>query len=115
MKTLLDRLNRRIIIQEKKFTNDEQGGFIETWINIKTTWAEIKPINTLSDLEANRISENISHLITIRYFEPLTTECRIIYQDRIFMIKSVINIMESNKIQEIIAEEELRSTVTIQN
>ena len=104
-KNLIDRLNKRVEIQEKTNTEDGFGGFTETWVKLRDAWAEIKPINTFENFEANGINEKITHIITLRYFSDVKTDNRIKYGSRIFNIKGVINILEENKILEIKVEE----------
>jgi SPP1 family predicted phage head-tail adaptor len=106
-KQLIDRLNKRIIIQFKTTISDGFGGYNEVWNDLKTLWAEIKPISSTDTFEANKIEEKISHIITIRYYSLLTTQCRIRYCERIFNIIGIINPLESNDIMKIEAEEML--------
>lgn len=102
---IIDRLNKRITIQEKTITKDGFGGYQESWSNVKTLWAEIKPISNLDSFEANKIEEKITYIITIRYFESLTTLNRIKYDNRIFNIVGIINPLENNQTMQIEAEE----------
>lgn len=103
--SLIDRLCKKIFIQEKTNIEDGFGGFMESWRTIKSTWAEIKPLTASDKYEASKIEEKITHLITIRYFLNLKTNHRILYQDRVFNIRGIVNPFENNKIQEIKAEE----------
>ncbi|HSQ97991.1 MAG TPA: phage head closure protein [Rickettsiales bacterium] len=104
-KKFIDRLNKRIVIQEKSNTSDGFGGYEESWSDLKTLWAEIKPISNFDDFEANQIGERISYIITIRYYDSLTTQHRIKYGDRIFNIIGIINPLENNQTMQIEAEE----------
>lgn len=104
---LIDRLNKRIEIQEKIKVLDNYGGFTETWATLYTCWAEIKPMNTSNDFEANKISDKITYIITIRYTKDIKNNYRIKFKNRIFNIINIMNVMEENKILEIIAEEEI--------
>lgn len=104
-KNLLDRLNKRITIQSKTKTSDGLGGYSEIWSNLKTLWAEIKPISNSNNFETNQIEEKITHIITVRYYNSLTTQHRIKYGDRIFNIIGIINPLENNQTMEITAEE----------
>jgi len=104
-KTLFNRLNKRITIQSKTKTSDNLGGYSETWSNLKTLWAEIKPTLNTDNFEGNQIEEKTNYTITIRYYSALTTKCRIKYDNRIFNIIGIINPLENNQIMEISAEE----------
>jgi len=102
---LINRLNKRIEIQTKSTTNDESGGFKNTWATSKKVWAEIKPTDLYENFEGEKISEKISHIITTRYISDLRINNRIKYNDRMFNIKGIINNLEENKIMEIKVEE----------
>ena len=104
---LIDRLNKRIEIQEKIKVPDTYGGFTETWTTLYTCWAEIKPTNTSNDFEANKISDKITYIITIRYTNNIKNNYRIKFNNRIFNIINIMNLMENNKILEITTEEEI--------
>ena len=104
-KKFVDRLNKRIIIQSKTRTSDGLGGYSETWSDLKTLWAEIKPISNTSNFETSQIEEKIIYTITIRYYSPLTTQCRIKYGNRVFNIVCIKNPLENNQTMEITSEE----------
>lgn len=106
MKNIINRLNKRIEIQEKTIINDNQGGFIENWKTIMNIYAEIKPINTANEIQAENITNIITHIITVRYSKLIKNEHRIKYKDRIFYINGIIDCLESNTILEIRAQEE---------
>lgn len=103
---LIDRLNKIIEVQEKTKTLDDCGGFTEKWKKLLNCWAEIKPISTNNIFEANKINDKIIYTITIRYNSKIKNNHRIKLGNRIFYIKNIVNIMEENRILEIIAEEE---------
>ena len=104
-KILADRLNKRIKIQSKVNIDNGFGGYSETWSDLKTLWAEIRPILNTESFEADQIIERTNFIITIRYFNSLTTQHRIKYGERIFNIIGIINPLENKQIMEINAEE----------
>ena len=59
------------------------------------------------NFEADRINERATHIITLRYFSDLKNDNRIKYNDRIFNIKGIINVLEENRILEVEVEEVL--------
>lgn len=104
-KNLIDRLNKKIEIQERTAVDDGFGGFIEEWATLKSVWAEIKPTAMFEDFEADRIGEKITHIITTRYINSINSANRIKYKGRIFNIKGVINLFEESKILQLKVEE----------
>ncbi|WP_407310932.1 phage head closure protein [Desulfosporosinus sp. SB140] len=71
----------------------------------KTVYASIKPIRGKDSFEAKKYQAQLTHKITIRYLSGLTPDMQIQYQDRIFLIDDIINIMERNVFLEIMALE----------
>lgn len=101
----IGKLNKRIEIQRKTIEKDGFGGFNENWNHLNYVWAEVKPITAFDNFEAEKISEKISHIITIRYLKDIKNDDRIKFYNRIFNIKSILNPFEENKTLKIIAEE----------
>lgn len=91
------RMNQRVSIQAVTQTSDGQGGFSESWATIGTVWALIEPANGYEKMQAMQQSSPISHKITIRFYRGLTTKHRLLFGERIFAIKEVLNVNESSQ------------------
>ncbi len=96
-KHLPARMDKRVTIQRVSQTTDGQGGFTEGWGEIATVWALIEPATGYEKMQAMQQSSPISHKLTIRYYSELTTKHRILFGERIFAIKEIINPNESNQ------------------
>jgi len=55
-------------------TADEYGQTTETPITVSTVWAEIIPLQGRELLWGKSLHEQVTHRITIRYFEGLTSK-----------------------------------------
>jgi len=82
-------LRQRIKFQSLTRATDGQGGWTETWNDFTEVWAAIKPVSAKERYFSQRIEENVSHQITIRWLEGLTTEMRIVFENRIFQIHGI--------------------------
>lgn len=87
-------LRHRIVIEESVKVSDGVGGQTETWQTVATVWAKIDPVAGLERFFAERIEENITHKITIRYRTGIDTEMRISFDGHIFQIRSVRRMLE---------------------
>lgn len=92
-------LRHRITIEENIKVSDGLGGQTETWQAIATNpqvWAKIDPVSGLERFFSERLEENISHKITIRYRSDLIgkTEWRLNFGGRIFQMKSIRSMLE---------------------
>ena len=99
------KLNKKLIFEKPNINSDECGGQNIVWSLYKNIWGDIQPVSVVNN-NSNYISETkITHKIVIRYFNEIDNNMRIIYNNRIFNIKSILNIKEQNKYLEILCEE----------
>jgi len=82
----------------------------DRWVEKFTTYAEIKPLCDSKFLALENIS--FGHVITegyflfkIRFIKNITTKMRILFKEREFEIKRIINVEEKSKFLNIIALE----------
>lgn len=86
-------LNRRVTVQQRATGHDAYGQESETWNTLFTTWASIETLDGRELLAAQAIATESTHRLTFRYRATLAvidgTKCRVMYQGRIFNIKSL--------------------------
>lgn len=98
-------LNKKLTFEKPIINSDECGGQSIVWRVYKKIWGDITPISVAYNY-SNYISETkATHKITLRYFNDIDSTMRIVYNNRIFSIKYILNIKEQNKYLEIICEE----------
>jgi SPP1 family predicted phage head-tail adaptor len=103
-----------VTIQSQVISKNTYGEKEITWADDITDYpAEIISLRGKEYYNARQIQAIVTHKITIRYItlsdgtRIKPSNCRIIFDDRIFNIESVININERNIDLEIMAIEEL--------
>jgi SPP1 family predicted phage head-tail adaptor len=94
---LAGQLKKRIVVEVPTENQDSFGEPIKTWNTYIETWAQIIQLNGSEYIEQKQINVDIDTRIKIRYINGITEKMRIIYNSRIFHIKSVINIEERGK------------------
>lgn len=99
------RLDRKISIQRLVKTSDGQGGQSQEWQEVFSTLAELKPMSASQVLFSANLQHRVTHKIYIRYRQGIEISQRIVYGERIFQIKGIINIDERNRWLEITTEE----------
>ena len=95
--TRIGALRHRVTFQFLTRTSDGQGGYSSTWANLPslpTVWAEVKPANTNERFFAQALQYQRTHQVVIRYRADLTQEMRMLYDSRIFQIKSIKRVEE---------------------
>lgn len=101
----IGKLKHRITFQDLSNSRNEYGELIEDWLDVKTVWAEIKPVSGKQFFAAKQINSEISHNIYIRYRSDLNSSMRIKFKERIFEILYIMNLNESNTIMQIYCKE----------
>lgn len=92
----VSKFRHRITIQSVTEASDGQGGQDLTWATDTTVWALITPASSWESMQAMQLQTPITHKVTMRYRAGLTTKNRLLYDGRVFEIKSIINPGEEN-------------------
>lgn len=98
---IIGELRSRITIEQLSDTPDGIGGKIRTWSTLKTLWAYIEPANASERYFAQRVEDNITHKVLIRYTTGLDTSMRIVYKTRKFQIKGLKEVENKHRFIEI--------------
>jgi SPP1 family predicted phage head-tail adaptor len=85
------RLRHRITFQEATETYNDVGEPVTTWANVKTVWAEVKPIKGQEYWASQQVNAEVTHRVTVRYMDGLDSLMRIKFGDRYFSIEPPIN------------------------
>jgi SPP1 family predicted phage head-tail adaptor len=107
-KNLSSRLYCRVTLQQEVQTADGAGGTSKTWQNITDLWGEITPlIGNDSDepVVAGQLQSKVTHRVILRYRTGVTAAMRLLYDSRIFNIRTVINVSENDEKLELLVQE----------
>lgn len=61
------RLDQRITLQRKARASDGMGGYTETWSDLETVWAEVRPLGSREVWDAMRVSAETRFRARIRW------------------------------------------------
>lgn len=100
-------MNRRITLRTVTRTPDGGGGYTETPVDSPPTWAKIEPLQGDEQLQAMQTGMVRPHRFTIRYRAGLTGATRIVYEGRVFDVRSVVDTDERHEELVILADEVL--------
>ena len=94
-------LKHRVRFQSATMVQDSMGAPNRTWVDVATVWADIQSLAGRDLVIAQRISNEISHQITVRYqaifSDPKTVSAyRGLYRSRVFQIHAALNEGEQN-------------------
>ena len=98
-------LRYKVDLQGPTRTSDGAGGYTESFSNIASIYADIRPQNALETYRQGQVQEKVTHKITIRYRSNISTNNIIKYESRTFNIKGIKNINERDRFLELLCEE----------
>lgn len=87
------RLRERITIQQQSVTRDASGQELKTWPDVATVWARVTPGASSERFLASagqRVAE-VTHTIHLRYRSGITPKMRVLWENRILEIISVVD------------------------
>jgi len=63
----IGKLDKRITLQVRSATLDAYGQELNSWTNLATVWANIKPIGGREKLRAMAVESTLTHTVAVRY------------------------------------------------
>ena len=98
-------LNKRVTVQQNVETDNDRGGLTETWENVGTYWAEIKPLFAKQVFEYRSLNVHATHQIKVRAAVQVGEDDRILYGSRVFEVLTVENESEGEVVKWVICKE----------
>jgi SPP1 family predicted phage head-tail adaptor len=103
--SIVGEFRRKILIQSLTRTSDSMGGASVAWTTFATAWARIEPRLGNERYFGQRLEENITHIITMRFVTGVTAAMRVSYGSRVFEIKSKVSPFEENQYLVLLCQE----------
>jgi SPP1 family predicted phage head-tail adaptor len=85
-------LRHRLTLAELSRVTDDGGGFTESWVEVATIFADLRPIRGSERVEADRLTGNVTHDVVLRYRPGVVPAMRFREDTRIFQIVAVIDV-----------------------
>jgi len=101
----IGRMDKRVTFLEHREVTDELGQSRQELAEVCTVWADIAPTKGREFYEAQKLREELTWKIYVRFLPGITADMAIRYKDRIFQIESVIDIGFRQRTLEIICTE----------
>lgn len=98
---MLGKMRHRIRIEKRTRTGDGYGGAGSTWELVSNGWAYIRPKSATETFSRDRIEEQQTYLITMRYRSTFNASYRIVHDSNAYNIVSVTNLEERDEMIEI--------------
>lgn len=91
------KLNKRITLQCPKSVRDDEGIVTEEWTDVATVWAAVEPLRGREYFAAAAVNQENTVRFRMRYRPGVTARMRLLYDRRVFDIKSVIDVNERHQ------------------
>jgi SPP1 family predicted phage head-tail adaptor len=99
------KLRHRLILEAPVETADGAGGVTRSYATVATLWAAVAPIGARALVEADSLAEAVTHRITIRARNGMTTRHRLREGTRVFRVVTLRDADGRGRFTEIIAQE----------
>jgi SPP1 family predicted phage head-tail adaptor len=100
-------LNRLITVQKKIINQDSDGYTNETWVDLRTYWAEMITSGGKEFFAAQRFNEETTAVFRVRFTNAITTDMRIRLGHRCFEIIPPLNDVDGQRVELLIAAKEV--------
>lgn len=94
-----------VSIQRQTMTQGATGQVTGAWVETAKWWASINPVSGREYFNASGERAEITHKIDGRFGPAVAPKDRIVFRDRVFDVKSVINREERGRFIQIMAAE----------
>lgn len=111
MRTMnIGRLNKRITILKKVDTINALNQKSKSYETVANVWASVAPVRGTERYELQKIHEEITYRVYIRYLDGIRADMYIQYDGKIYEIQSVIDVDLEHKMLEIDCVEKIVKT-----
>jgi len=111
MRTMnIGRLNKRVTIKREDDTVNALNQKSKGLVDVATVWASVAPVRGAERYELQKLHEEITYRIYMRYRSGITADMFIECEGRLFDIQSVIDVDFEHKMLEIDAVEKIKKT-----
>jgi SPP1 family predicted phage head-tail adaptor len=100
-------MRHRVVIQEAATTADSFGAPSLAWTDAAERWAEVRPLAGRELWEARSVRPDVTHAVTLRYYEGLTPRHRLVHEGRVLRVESVLNPDGRKRFHELLCKEEV--------
>lgn len=75
------KLDRRVTLQTPTVTRGDLGGLAQTWVDLATVWAQVRPLSGREASRAQQVQSVASLAITLRWRADVCTDQRVVLAD----------------------------------
>ena len=84
-------------VQEAVQAADDLAGVPEQWQTVHKTWGDVRPLSGREYVQAQAMQADVTHIVTTRLMSGANPRQRLLIDDRVFEIESVVNVQEAGR------------------
>lgn len=104
---MIGSLRHLVDIQSRTVSRDGYGAATVSWATVDTVAAKVEPLSGREAWQAQQVRPDVTHQVTIRYWEGLTPKHRFVHKGRILEIAWVNNLEERDRFHVCVCVEEV--------
>ena len=109
MRTInIGRLNKRVTILREDDSVNALNQKSKSFVTVATVWASVAPVRGAERYELQKLHEEITYRVYMRYVDGIKADMFIQCEGRLFEIQSVIDVDFEHKLLEIDAVEKVK-------
>ena len=105
MSNSIGKMRYRVKVENPTNTRDSGGGLAQSYTTFSNIYANIKPTNANSTYRQGIVTEKVTHEVTMRYMDNISTNSRVTYGTRNFNVRGIINVDERDRFLKLLCEE----------
>ena len=86
------KLKDRVTLQRYATNVDPKWGTTPGWTGVGDVWADVTPTGGTEKPDAQGVQTTVTHTVSMRYRDDVTTKDRLLYRGRVLELLSVIDV-----------------------
>ena len=79
--TQIGAMRHRVTIQHPLETRTDSGHVTHSWKDLRTVWADVRPLSGRELLSAQQVQSDTTHKVTIRYMDGVDNKNRLVWSN----------------------------------
>lgn len=94
-----------IMFQKQSSTRNKYGEKIDTWVDFAPSRACFAMVNGKEEVNALEVTSEVTHKLLVRYLPNITSDLRVLYNNKHYKILSVHDFQEMHKEIQLLVKE----------
>lgn len=102
-------MRQLVTIQARTVAQNSYGEAVQTWTTVATRWGNLEPLSGREVWQAQQVRPDVTHRVTLRYYDGLTPKHRVVIDGQTFGVVAVVNPDGRKRFHELTCVQEITS------